>query len=941
MSKQSVQKKVLETFLKVAQLSTPSPNPYLIIHDDKSKVTFSVLKKTKKQKATAEYEYDKVFNEYDEYSYIYENIATNCIQDAMNGINYSFISYGEALGEKHSLLYGGSDCHKNLNTRGIFPRLLESLIMKDNLKIEISVMGINSNKLIDITKFAKTNDPSIFKENSKNKLTADEILKSSFDIGQKPEVIDNISKHRIQNMDEIKSFLLSYNQFFTFLLESENYRNDHTITEKSNLPVSYFLYTFSSFIYVIYITDTLGKPISNITLCELPGNDQFTTQISNPTIEKEKNMYNTKAIIENTNTIENLKKALTTLKRKHFPDDLQTPDSISEATGFDAKLMIALKNLCFTKKKTQFRIMGCVTPNTGMYESVKDTLNFLFDCRKITNPKKIDLEKELVNLDTANKDDVIYALEERCRIYMNKIKELNEIIEQKNDRNRNLQDTYHQQIEALKEAFNFKGNINILLSGNQHTKEAKYAKKVREAFDMVSVKVMQNTELEKKVVELEKELEKLRMFNDVRVNDQVMVNFYSELKEKNMNEQTKLKIHLDHSKEMNKIKEQNAKLIKINGEINKENEKKSKLIENFSKIINDKVNKNLEISQIKQEIQNEADTKMKNEINEYCLALEKEKKKILKENSIKMGEQDKEIYELKSKFETFQTNSKKEMNSLLTETLLLYELLMNLMNKYKKEFLSKSTQNLNPKNFTSFIIAKDNFELILAATEKNINMLNFPKTHEAIATNQSKIFKKGNFKDLKLAPLDKMTNNTFYNSNNTIIDIMSSFEKQITELKKENESLKDQIFEMNNQSNTNKIIIKRDENVELLKENEKNLLEEKKNLMNRLEEMVALNNKNKILINAQQRAIDKFNRDNTLFKSSLATTAKNFGSTTNIVYPYMTKRVINGSFDNKINNHNISTLSIGKTTNYTSKKPLSHRPQTGVLRKSASAKILK
>lgn len=938
MSTQSVQKKDLETFLKVAQLSTPSSNPYLIIHDDKSKVTFSVLKKSKKEKATAEYEYDKVFNEYDEYSYIYENIATNCIQDAMNGINYSFISYGETLGEKHSLLYGGSDCHKNLNTRGIFPRLLESLIMKNNLQIEISVMGINSNKLIDITKFAKTNDPSIFKENSKNKLTANEILKSSFDIVQKPEVIDNISKHRIQNMDEIKSYLLSYNQFFAFLLGSENYRNDHTRITKSNLPITYFLYTFSTFIYVIYVNDALGKPISNITLCELPGNDQFTTQISNPTIEKEKNMYNTKAIIENTNTIENLKKALTTIKSKHSPDDLVTHDSISEASGFDAKLMIALKNLSFTKKNTQFRIMGCITPNTGMYESVKDTLNFLFDCRKITNPRKIDLEKELVNLDTANKDDVIYALEERCRIYMNKIKELNDIIEQKNDRNRNLQDTYHQQIEALKEAFNFKGDINVLLSGNQYTKEAKYAKKVREAFDMASVKVMQNTELEKKVLELEHELEKLRMFNDVRVNDQVMVNYYSELKEKNLNEQTKLKIHLEHSKEMNKIKEQNAKLIKMNSEMNKENEKKSKLIENFSKIINDKVNKNLEIAQIKQEISNEVDTKMKNEIKEYCLALEKEKKKFLKENNIKMGEKDKEIFELKSKLETFQTDSKKEMNKLLTETILLYELLMNLMNKYKKEFHSKSTQHLSPKNFTSFIIAKDNFELILAATEKNINMLNFPKTQEAISKNQGKILKKGNFKDLKLDPLDKMANNTFYNSNNTIIEMISSFEKQITELKKENESLKDQIFEMNNLSDSNKIVINKDENVELLKENEKNLMEDKNKLMKRLEEMVALNNKNKILINAQQRAIDKLNRDNILFKSSVLSTKKNFGST---VYPYMSKRVTNGSFDNKISNHNISTMSIGKGTNYTSKNLFQHRPQTGTLRKSASAKILK
>ena len=115
-------------------------------------------------------------------------------------------------------------------------------------------------------------------------------------------------------------------------------------------------------------------------------------------------------------------------------------------------------------------------------------------------------------------------------------------------------------------------------------------------------------------------------------------------------------------------------------------------------------------------------------------------------------------------------------------------------------------------------------------------------------------------------------------------------------------------------------------------------MEDKNKLMKRLEEMVALNNKNKILINAQQRAIDQLNRDNILFKSSVLSTKKNFGST---VYPYMSKRVTNGSFDNKISNHKISTMSIGKGTNYTSKNLFQHRPQTGTLRKSASAKILK
>ena len=49
----------------------------------------------------------------------------------------------------------------------------------------------------------------------------------------------------------------------------------------------------------------------------------------------------------------------------------------------------------------------------------------------------------------------------------------------------------------------------MLLSGNQFTKEAKYAKKIREAFDYAKVKLMQNNELEQKVSELELEIEKI------------------------------------------------------------------------------------------------------------------------------------------------------------------------------------------------------------------------------------------------------------------------------------------------------------------------------------------------------------------------------------------------------------------------------------------------
>ena len=152
---ETVSKTDIETFLKIAAISVENPNPYLTVSDDKTKTTFITYKKGGKEKIPIEYEFDRVFTEFDEYSYIYENIANNTIQDAMSGISTAFVSYGETLSEKHSILFGGFDCHKNLNSRGIFPRLLESLIIKKDISIQLSIMAVNSSKLIDIAKKIK------------------------------------------------------------------------------------------------------------------------------------------------------------------------------------------------------------------------------------------------------------------------------------------------------------------------------------------------------------------------------------------------------------------------------------------------------------------------------------------------------------------------------------------------------------------------------------------------------------------------------------------------------------------------------------------------------------------------------------------------------------------------------------------------------------------
>ena len=119
----------------------------------------------------------------------------------------------------------------------------------------------------------------------------------------------------------------------------------------------------------------------------------------------------------------------------------------------------------------------------------------------------------------------------------------------------------------------------------------------------------------------------------------------------------------------------------------------------------------------------------------------------------------------------------------------------------------------------------------------------------------------------------------------------------------------------------------------------KYLIGEKERLIKKLEDMVNVINNNKILLNSQARTISKLTKENALFKNSLQFTKKT-ASSSNILYPYMgkPKRISNGSFDS--NNHNMSTTNINKFTNSTTKNKLSIRPQTGMLRRSASAKML-
>jgi len=53
---------------------------------------------------TLNFELDKIFTSENENSYIYEEICLNTIKDSLEGISYSFITYGETSSHKLDVL---------------------------------------------------------------------------------------------------------------------------------------------------------------------------------------------------------------------------------------------------------------------------------------------------------------------------------------------------------------------------------------------------------------------------------------------------------------------------------------------------------------------------------------------------------------------------------------------------------------------------------------------------------------------------------------------------------------------------------------------------------------------------------------------------------------------------------------------------------------------
>ncbi len=793
----------IKTFIKIKKVENIDKK-YVKVDKDNNFLTFIETKETKNGATTSNiiYEASKIFNEKDDYSLIYKNISENIIKDCLLGKNFSIISYGETESEKHSLMFYDNNINNinennNENEKGIFIRLIENIFneIDDNFYIKSSLFMVYNNKLIDLNKIIINNNLNnnidFDIDNIINNNIIDIIIDSDF-------MMNKITKIKIENLNDFNNkFIQNYIKLFKCFKENDFYNIKNGIPN-TKFP---FIYSFSHFIYVIYFFDKkTNKEISNITLIELAGNDQMNFEINNDNNNKnnkknkKKNtinnniiinnkIWNTKKNIENAFTFENLKESISILKLQSIINNNNNSSSSNNNNTnennnnnnikikLETKLIVMLKNLSFSKVNTKFYIFGCIFPNAGFKSTVKDTLNFILNINTISksNMKKINidqLESSIINMNEENKNKLISLIFNEIRNKKNEIKELKEINNQRLEKIILLEKTYSKQINYLAKIFGFKGDVNVLLSGNENSKEFKYVKKIKEIFDVVNSKNLQNEKLTENIEKLKNEIEKMKEINKIKLNDKHFVEYIQELKEKNRFEEEKFKIKMENDKNFVFMINENKRLNFVNEKIKNDVENKNNIIKNLAENLKFNIENKKNLNEIKEKIRFEIEEKFKKEIKEIYFNFENEKKISEEKLNNIIKNKENEINEIKEKIENLNNKNKIKFEEIYKENILFHYLLTNLIKKFKFEFGYFNNNNkLTNNKIVEFMKAKENFEKILFLTDKNINLMNFPLTLKDVIENNNnynKILK--NIK--KDFDFDKKENiNIFINNN--------------------------------------------------------------------------------------------------------------------------------------------------------------------------------
>ena len=730
-------------YLKVKQ---PSENDRLYYNISEDKKLISLYDKIIKDESskTQRIEVDKIFDDSNNEQNIYQEICQNCITDCLERKNFTYIFYGDSTSEKNELILG------NDKNKGIYHLLLNDLYkgikQASDLTLNLSFLMVNGSILIDLSQLMEKNKylESMSERDLINKFGKEININDT-------DIMKNVKKIQNDNAKESAKFIKDIFDSLKKMEENENIRF---------ISCSYFCFN----IYII--NKRTKRTISTINFIIIPGNELLTTKITNPNNAKRDNISNTKNVVELSYTIEDIIRHLST-------------QSISERNDSEnmnkSKFMAVIGKIAFdvgnleSQFDRRYRILGSIYANTGLYYNTKDTLYFLFRCKKITRQKfnyelalnllehgknrqskkflKGTSIKENLKINSKNemeeklklKDDQIYDLESKLKLQETKVAELNSRIEKKDVNLKAIRNNYKTQIECLKEALGFKGDVNILLSKDQYTKEYRYALNIRNTFKTNKKKAEIIAQLEEKIKELNKEKARLKELLENKTKEKKILriiksNDYNKIDEESEEMEEKLYFKNKTIQELQKKNEELEKQLQL---YNQENNSKINLIHNLPKVIETNITKIKKESTKNKEASEMNKNKFIEEAKNINIKSEEERKKIIskyentiKQNKKEMSNQTKIINEFEQKYE-------KEKGKCIDELLRLHKNLMNITYGYKNAFndlninLLHKTMNNATTNATNLLyMQKDEFEKILENEIKQINKNKYPLLFE-------------------------------------------------------------------------------------------------------------------------------------------------------------------------------------------------------------------
>ena len=768
----------IKTFLKIEKTEEDAQALFSV---DKNHKIFSLYSSENKK---LDFEYDKIFIDTDENPYIYKIISQNCIEEFIKGTNYCFISYGESVNKKFETLVGDiKENYSNNSDYGILVRFMDELLIKMNEienynSIKFSNFMILENILIDLTYFGGKNKKGY-------EIDSNILLSNAYQINSDSNIINKMNIINVDKFNDLIKYLHHIHKFLSKL-------NKENIYNKSNIC------------FIIYLFDKISnKIISTMSFIILLGSENLygksTIKINND-INLNNNNKSIKAAKSSIETRYIFNSIINSISNNIYINEMNNKQKSNEE--FESKLTTVLNNICFNKNisNIKFRIIGNIRPIKGYYQYTKDVLIFLFDCWKILN-SQIEEKKEVKD---NSKERITFELEFKIKDQKNEINNLNRQIEKLHKKIEFLDCNYQKQISVLKNYFEFDGDINVLLSGNENTKEMKYVKSYKNYQNIIHDCQESQKNLEKNLEESKNEIDMLKTKLNSRKEQQDMINYYLSAQNakissiNNSGEKHKFNILSKQIEELNQKIKSKDKIISL---LQKELDKKTKMI--------------LTISKTEMDTKNESKIKSKNisenKMTEFSFKQELENMKFNEEKNLKeiknkynsmLFEKKEELYQLKKNIESIKIDN----NNIKTELINIYELFMDFIS-----FIGKNRKNSNKNS--------EELEQMILDINNKINNRNYPNLLQELKEKNKTKF------DLK---------EMFMNDKSKNLEIKNEDDKDI--------KLSQELSEINDRAKD--LIIKE-------------LKEKNKLLSLTFDLQIKKNNNNLIIINSQKRTIEK------------------------------------------------------------------------------------